>query len=516
MSLPAPVIEYLRDDFVTESQPFCLLIDDEYRLLETWGDGDWTGLGTARTGTNMLDQAPYLYGALGEVPQKLNFVSTGSGLVIHVVTIPADGQHYVVLLDAGQAHDFLRERQQHANELRLLHASQQKLISRQRDLISDLVEARAELDHHRREAERSSASKSRFIAMMSHEFRTPLASIINYAGLALEAKSDTTDLRKSVTAIERSARHLVSLVEAVLDEAQLGEGSVELRERDFGLYDLLDDLAAMMAPLAAEKGLSFATLVDNDVPHAVRADDVCLRQVLINLLGNAVKFTLDGSIRLHVSYGEGHIIASVSDTGPGISPEDQERVFRAFERGAGEAARGAGLGLTISLRLAKLMQGEISLDSQPGKGCTVTIHVPVAEARQAEAPVALEPPGKDTHATEMVTVLVCDDDEDIQALLEHYLHRSGYGLVTASTSQEALEKSIQLRPDIVLLDVNLEEQNGVETAKALRQRGYDGPIVALTASRLDDDEKDEFTYCFRKPAAMPELLETIKALTHAP
>ena len=517
MSLPAAVIEYLQDDFVAESQPFCLLIDERYHLLDTWGDGSWTGLDRMPAGADMIDQAPFLHGTLGETPQKLNFVSTGDGLVVHVVTIPADGKHYVVLLDAGQAHDFLRERQQHANELRLLHASQQKLIARQRDLISDLVEAKTELDHHRREAERSSASKSRFIAMMSHEFRTPLASIINYADLALEGDSGMMEARKSVEAIERSARHLVSLVEAVLDEAQLGAGKVELRARDFDLYDLLDDLAAMMAPLAAEKGLAFATLVDGDVPRAIRADDVCLRQVLINLLGNAVKFTIKGSIRLHVSYVNGRVIASVSDTGPGISPDDQERIFRAFERGPREGAsgRGAGLGLTISLRLAKLMGGEISLDSRSGGGCTVSLHVPVEAAKPAEKAVVLEPPGQDAYATEVVTVLVCDDDEDIQALLEHYLHRSGYGLVTASNTVEAIDKGMRLQPDIVLMDVNLGGQSGTETARALRDRGFEGPIVALTASRLSDDEKSLFTCCFRKPAAMPELLGTIKALTHA-
>jgi len=517
MSLPTAVIDYLQSDFVAETRPFCFLVDREYRLIDSWGDGDWSGLAGAAIGADMLEYAPFLLGTLARTPQKLNFVSKGDGVVVHLITIPHRDCHYAIVLDAGQAHDFLQEKQQSSNELRLLHASQQKLIARQRDLITELVEAKAELDHHRRDIERSSAGKSRFIAMMSHEFRTPLASIINYADLALEADSGPTEVKKSIEAIARSGRHLTSLVEAVLDEARLDAGQIQLRDRNFDLFSLLDDLAAMMAPLAAEKGLSFATLVDPDVPHRVRADDVCLRQILINLLGNAVKFTEEGSIRLYLTYNDGRLVATVSDTGPGISIADQERVFRAFERGTdiNESRAGAGLGLTITLQLAKLMRGEISLDSLPGQGCTVSVHVPMTVAEDTVTDDALLPPDEATYATQSTSVLVCDDDEDMLALVEHYLHRAGYALITASTGTEAVEKAVSYKPDIVLMDVNVPGMSGVDAALALRERNFSGPIVALTASKLSDDEKSSFTRCFRKPAPMQQLLLEIKNLTHA-
>lgn len=516
MGLPTSVIDYLQSDFVAESRPFCWLVDGECRLVESWGDGDWSGLADVAIGADMLEHAPFLLGTLGPQPQRLNFVAIGDGVVVHLITMPHGDRHYVILLDAGQAHDVLQEKQQSANELRLMHASQQKLIGRQRDLITELVEAKAELDHHRRDIERSSASKSHFIAMMSHEFRTPLASIINYADLALETDSGPAEVQKSIESIARSGRHLTSLVDAILDEARLDAGQIQLRERSFDLFELLDELAAMMAPLAAEKGLSFATLLEPDVPQMVRADDVCFRQILINLLGNAVKFTEEGSIRLYLTYNDGRLVATVSDTGPGISVDDQERVFRAFERGTDRnAARtGAGLGLTITLQLAKLMRGEISLDSLPGQGCTVSVHVPMTIAEDFVADDALLPPDEATYATQSTSVLVCDDDDDMLALIEHYLHRAGYALITASSGTEAVAKAVSYKPDIVLMDVNVPGMSGVDAALALREQNYAGPIVALTASKLSAAEKGNFTCCFRKPAQMQQLLSEIKKLTH--
>lgn len=514
--LPQQVIEYLQNDFLARARPFCFLIDKSYRLIDSWGDGAWCNLNGLESGTNMLDLAPYLLGSLESVPSELEQLMIADDINIHLHAIPTELGHFIVLLDAQTEYEHLQHKQQSVNELRLIQRQQHKLINRQRELISELVETRSELDHHRRELERSSDNKSRFIAMMSHEFRTPLASIINYADLAEEQDTTGNDVQKSIEAISRSARHLTSLVEAVLDDARLDAGQLELQECNFSLFELLDDLAAMMAPMAAEKGLAFATQVDHDVPELIRADEVRLRQILINLLGNAVKYTVEGSVRLTVSYDQERLVATVSDTGPGISPEDQERVFQAFERGSRKHEVGAGLGLTITLRLAKLMGGEISLDSLPGEGCTVSLHVPVRElvAGQEEVAAVLAPPSEDTAATKPLSILICDDDEDMIALVEHYLHRSGYGLVATSDSSEAIAKTLRYNPDLVLMDCNVPGISGVDAATLLRRQGYEKPIVALTASRLSDAEKNTFTRYFRKPAKMQELLMTIKELTH--
>ncbi len=517
MALPDVVVEHLQDSFVARTRPFCFLIDEHAVLLDCWGEGAWCRLEGIEPGTNMLEAAPYLHGMLVNESVQVEFITIATDVIVHLYVVPSGRRHYVILLDAAGEHAFLQQRQQTSNDMRLLHASQQRLIGRQRALIGELVEAKSELDHHRREAERSSSSKSRFIAMMSHEFRTPLASIINYADLALDEETGPGDVRKSLEAIGRSARHLTSLVEALLDDARLDAGQLELAEKAFNLTDLLTDLAAMMAPLAAEKGLSFATRVDADVPVHIVADEVRLRQILINLLGNAIKFTEDGGIELIITYHDSRLVATVADTGPGISAEDQEKVFRAFERGSASAATGAGLGLTITLRLAQLMGGEITLDSSPGQGCTVSLHLPVitSGAGHIGSDEILPAPDADVRATRPASILVCDDDEDMLALVEHYLHRAGYGLITTADGKEAIDKAIAYDPDLVLLDVNIPGVSGIEVACRLRSRGFAKPIVALTASKLSASEQAGFTTCFRKPAAMPALLAEIKRLTHA-
>ncbi len=516
MELPPPVVDFLQKEFLSQTHPFCFLVDKNYRLIKSWGNGDRCGLTGVRPGEDMRELAPLLIGTSIDVAQKFELIQMKCGAFVSMQLIPDGEQCYVVLLDAHGVHASAQATQQTMNELRLLHSRQDTLINRQRELIGELVETRSELDHHRREAERVSDNKSRFIAMMSHEFRTPLASIINYAELAGEKDVSSNDVQKSIETISRSARHLTSLVEAVLDDASLDAGQVQLSESSFDLFGLLADTGAMMAPLAAEKGLSFATLVDPDVPRIVHADEVRLRQILINLLGNAVKFTRQGGVKLLADYNDGRLIVTISDTGPGISSEDQERVFRAFERGSGANATGAGLGLTITLRLVELMHGEVSLDSRPGEGCTVSVHVPVRrnDDNASKSGPILPTPGEETIATKALSVLICDDDEDMTALLEHYLHRSGYGLTSCSDSAEVIEKALKFVPDLVLMDCNVPGIGGVAATRELRRRGFTKPIVALTASKLSDEQKAVFTQVFRKPAPMQDLLTEIKRLTH--
>ncbi|MEM7433331.1 MAG: ATP-binding protein [Pseudomonadota bacterium] len=516
LSFPQRVIEYLQSSFSTDLSPACFAVDADLNLLETWGDARWCGLHDLPAQTPLLEKVPCLLGMLDKQPTTLEFVSMPDGSVAHVNVIPDSENFFVVLLNAKKDHDTLQEQQQAVNELKLLHASQTRLIGRQRDLIGELVEMRAELDHRRQAAEQNSTQKGKFIAMMSHEFRTPLASIINYAELATDDNIDTNTVNKCIEAVTRSAHHLNSLVEAILDDARLDAGNVAVNNEVFELHSLLQDLAEMMAPMAAEKELSFVSLVDDQLPNLIRADEIHLRQILINVLGNAIKFTKIGGIELAATYVNPKLIISVKDSGPGISVEDQERVFGAFQRGADESASGAGLGLAISLRLAKLMGGEITLDSSPGAGCEVTIAVPVSNVADDTSPgePILSAPPDETHAEKSVNVMVCDDDPDMIALLEFYLHRAGYSLVISTNGREAVSKTLAYQPDIVLMDCNVPEISGIDAARELRRNGFERPILAFTASKLSDLEKSEFSAYFRKPVPIQQLLAEIKARTH--
>ena len=515
MTFPDAILDYLQTHFVRSRRPFCFLIDTEYRLQDWWGDAELHGFEDLCTGENMLERAPYLLGHLGTTLDVLPFVTTATGGTVEVHVLPGDTHFHVILMDATSEHDFRQQRQQTANEVRLLHASQQKLIRRQRALIGELVEAKTELDHRRREAERTNASKNQFFAMMSHEFRTPLSSIINYADLALAEDTSVENIRKSAEAIARASRHMNRLVDTVLDEAQLEAGRIKLNERAFDLLALFDDIAAIMAPLAAEKGLSFGIYMNSDIPDHLLADDVCLRQILINLLGNAVKFTEAGGVRLDVTWLQDQLSATVSDTGPGIAVADQERIFQAFERG-GDTSRdkvpGAGLGLSLSLRLARLMRGDIELTSSPGEGCSVSLVVPaMLQLESLEEESALPEPDAEYRALRPATILLCDDDEDLLALAEYYLLRAGYGLLIARDGKEAVEKALAYNPDLVLMDINTPRLTGSAAAAQLRAAGFKAPIVALTASDVRKLDTRDFTSSLRKPIQMPRLLAQIQS-----
>jgi signal transduction histidine kinase len=513
MELPANIVAYLQSNYLARRRPFCISLDAEYRLLQAWGEPNCSALGGLVNGADVLKDVPFLLGQLGTRNDVLPFVRLDDGSIFEVHIIPENGQYFVIFLDASSEHDLLQQRQQTANEIRLLHESQRKLIGRQRALIGDLVEAKTELDHRRREAERNNASKSRFIAMMSHEFRTPLASIINYADLALEENVSERNVRKSNEAIARASRHLTMLVDTVLDDARLEAGHVQLNERPFDLRSLIDDMATIMAPLAAEKGLSFAAHLSEGVPPFLHADDICLRQILINLLGNAVKYTDHGSVTLVVDWESDRLIATVSDTGPGIEVADQERMFHAFERGVdmSQGTPGAGLGLAISLDLARLMRGRIALDSDIGAGCRVTVSLPAPAVEVPQPQDTILPhPAAELHAARPSSILLCDDDEDMLALAEYYLHRAGYGLLLARDGLEAVDKALAYNPDLVLMDINTPRLSGADATARLRQAGFVNPIVALTASDIRKIDGEDFTACLRKPIQMPELLAQIK------
>ncbi len=514
MHFPDIIREHLESDYTSQRRPFCFLVDDALRLQAWWGRGDDYALGDLQEGDDMAQRAPYLLGQLGSEIVRLPFVTANDRTVeVHVVP---DGQlFYVVLMDASDQHDFLQRRQQVANEFRLLHKASARLIDKQRQLISDLVEAKTELDHRRNEAERANQSKSEFIAMMSHEFRTPLSSIINYADLALEEDTSVDNVRKSAEAIARAARHMNRLVDTVLDEARLEAGQVTLSEAPFDVLALLDDIAAIMAPLAAEKQLSFGIYLDDGVPGRLTADDACLRQILINLLGNAIKFTETGGVRLEVGWQNDVLTATVIDTGPGIALADQERVFGAFERASDRgqhAAPGTGLGLTITLGLARLMGGTIDLESEPGSGCRISVAVPAPSGSEADAPEpALPEPDREDRAVQPATILVCDDDEDLLALTEYYLLRAGYGVLAARDGEEAVEKALAYSPDLVLMDINTPRLPGSAAAAKLRAAGFAAPIIALTASDVRKLDSRTFADCLRKPIQMPRLLAAIQA-----
>ncbi|MGB5347868.1 MAG: ATP-binding protein [Woeseia sp.] len=514
MSLQEDIGAYLKRTLFEAHEPFCFCVDAEYRLTDSFGNAATYGFDSLQPGADTLQAAPFLLGMLQADVVVVPFATLpGAGTVeIHIVPRAAD--HAVLILASSAGHAAWQERQQAANENRLLQVEQQRLIRRQRDLIADLVEARSQLESQRQKAIEANEAKGRFIAMMSHEFRTPLASIIGYAERLGEGDTDEEARASDGKAIARAARHLSELVNDVLDEARLDAGRQTLNLRAVDIRSVIDDLAAIIAPLAGEKALAFVAQVSPDVPSHLELDDGCLRQVLLNLLGNAVKYTDDGGIRIGVDWSDNELRTIVADDGPGIAAADQQRMFMAFERGAAKASlvTGSGLGLSISLRLTALMNGTLSMDSDIGKGCRITVSVPAQIIDAGAMEQSLAPPQQALQTDRPALILISDDDEDMRLLHDYYLTRAGYELLLVGDGKTALELALGREPDLVILDINTPGMNGIDVARQLRAAGCGAPIVALTASDASRLDPGLFDARLRKPLQMERLLQAVREL----
>ncbi|MFL0349542.1 two-component regulator propeller domain-containing protein [Stenotrophomonas lactitubi] len=368
-------------------------------------------------------------------------------------------------------------------------------------------------------AEHASAAKTRFLANLGHEIRTPMTGVLGMSELLLASPLDPQQ-RGYTQSIRHAGEHLLHLVNDALDLARIESGRLELQSNAFGLNRLLQDLAALMGPLAAQKGLRF--ILDNQLPAGMQAtgDAMRVRQILLNLLSNAVKFTSRGSITLHARCEEGPrgLHFEVRDTGPGISQEQQQRLFRRFEQadGARTAAQygGSGLGLAICRELALAMQGRIRVESQLGSGTCFGVSLPLplqqgaasdggADSNAAAAAVNMPP----------LRVLLVEDDATVADVMCGLLTTRGHEVVHAAHALAALREISAGDFDVGLLDLDLPGLSGFELAQHLRNQGYTLPLLAVTA-RTDPDLQHQVEAAgiggfLRKPVTGELLVEAI-------
>jgi len=337
------------------------------------------------------------------------------------------------------------------------------------------------------QAESASHAKSRFLANMSHEIRTPMNAVLGYTQL-IETDPDMPDkYRRPLKAIHSAGNHLISLIDEILDLSKIEAGAMKLDTRDFDLGDLTDDISGMFAMRCDQKGLTWREDVHIG-ERAVRADDRKLRQVLINLLGNAVKFTDRGVISLKVEQSGQRCTFSVEDTGPGITEESQKRIFEPFQQAEeGEVKGGTGLGLAITKRHIELMGGSLSLESTPGEGSCFRFELELPPA-EGDLILKSEQKGQFCRLAESyrVRALVVDDVEDNREVLSGLLERTGVEVTMASSGAEALQRIAEQIPDIVFMDVRMPVMDGLTAVQQLRERWPAEGIVcvAITASGL--------------------------------
>jgi len=375
-------------------------------------------------------------------------------------------------------------------------------------------------------ATESARMKSEFLAKMSHEIRTPLNAIIGFAELMRHDPSLSANNLQHVRIINQSGDHLLALIDEVLDMAKVEAGRLELSPKDIHLPAFLDTVIAMMAIRAERKGLKLVLDDAPGLPAFVRADEVKLRQVFLNLLGNAIKFSERGQVALEVRYlagaetGQGELRAAVKDTGPGIAPAELPGLFVAFQQGreGRHSQGGTGLGLVISKSFVELMGGAISVESTLGQGSCFSFSVKVGlaaagtpEDRQREA-IGLAP------GQRAPRVLVADDVEANRLLLERLMQRLGVTVECVANGQQALDLFPALRPDLIWMDLVMPVMCGDVAAQRIRalEGGREVKIVCVTASAFNGERDARIDGSFDgvlvKPVSEARLVEAMRGL----
>ncbi len=350
-------------------------------------------------------------------------------------------------------------------------------------------------------AEAASLAKSEFLSRMSHELRTPLTAIIGFAQL-LETERLTQTQLDHVQLISRAGDHLLELVNTVLDQARIESGKMVLEVVAFDLPDMIETVVTMIDRQAAAKGLAFETVVAPELPRRVLGDPMRLRQILINLLANAVKFTECGSVALHLTAVEDMLQFNVRDTGIGMDEAARGRIFHAFAQADESVARrfgGTGLGLLITRDLLRAMGGDIQVESTPGVGTCFRCRVPLR-------PAPADPSPASTSHTDLVSsprarvqlagrrVLVVDDNVVNRTLAKALLERMGIVVDSANDGRSALERIMSGGYDLVLMDMEMPGMDGLSAVRALRSdEAAHGrphlPVVALTANAMAEDRE---------------------------
>lgn len=366
-------------------------------------------------------------------------------------------------------------------------------------------------------AEVANLAKARYLANVSHEIRSPLNAIYGYAQL-VEQNGDVRP-RDAARVIRRCAEHMTSLVESLLDISRFENGLLRVRSEIVCLPDFLDQIVWMMRPAAEAKGLAFVYQPPARLPEFVRTDPSRLRQALINLIGNAIKFTNQGNVNLRIAYRSQIATFEIEDTGPGIAMEDRQRIFDPYEQAAGAngvARQGVGLGLPITKAIIEILGGKLDLESEPGRGSCFRVKLMLSEPANALAPDA---PARRIvgHEGPQRSILLVDDDPDQRDFLERFLVACGFEVAAVPNGETAVTLCSSRAFDLAVLDISLPGISGWETAARVRDTLGQAIVIVMASANAQEFHRPDYhqpthDHFFVKPYRLDEMAEAIAAL----
>ena len=386
--------------------------------------------------------------------------------------------------------------------------TERRLLRAERNRAESLEEANSALREAMLHAEQTTRIKTEFLANVSHEIRTPMTAILGFTEVLLEEarRPDTPSATiEALRTIQRNGDYLLALLNDILDLSKIESGRLEVERVNFSPVAVVREVERLMRVRAEAKGIGFQVDFDGEVPEYAESDPTRVRQILINLVGNAIKFTEIGEVRLRVRLRDDPAPArlrfEVVDTGIGITAAERAKLFRPFGQADSSTTRrygGTGLGLTISKRLTDLLDGTIAVDSEPGRGTMFCVEIPagnlegVARVGATQSLAALEERSPEVEPSLAGTVLLVEDGPDNQRLIELLLRRVGLDVVTAENGQQAVERVQEARVSgrafsLVLMDMQMPIMDGYTATRILRRQGFDAPIVALTAHAMDTE-----------------------------
>lgn len=377
------------------------------------------------------------------------------------------------------------------------------------------------------DAERANSLKSSFLANMSHEIRTPLGAIIGFADLLREGNLHHSERRQYLDTISRNGKALTRIIDDILDLAKVESGKLEMEKVEFSFHQLIDDVTDIFRERTKSKGIYLRSNIAEVVPAKIISDPTRIRQILINIVGNAVKFTQSGGVTINVKANnaetETNIIINVQDTGIGLSEEQKEKLFEPFMQADNSTTRkfgGTGLGLALSNRLATALGGKIEIEKCIlGKGCTFVVTFKAAlpqPEKMVVDPKSLKFENSEKSSGERfpLRILVADDAPDNQQLVRILLQRYGYTVEVAKNGLEAVKMALKGSFDLILMDIQMPVMDGYEATRQLRASGYEQPIIALTAHAMAEERARTMAAgCnghLTKPIDKIELLRTIQ------